>query len=110
MKPRAFSRHKYSADLYKFVVKTVGSDEIVEFYFANTITLTAGVDQNQRLNLTTDEPMALGYVLLNIKDREQTPIFGDMAWQISTSSPILNAFGNVEAYKSKAIKYQGEIV
>lgn len=110
MKPAAYNRHKYSADLYKFVVKNEGSDEIVEYYFANTVSLTAGVDQNQRLNITTSEPMALGYLLLNIKDREEVPIFADMAWQISSSSPILNAFGNIEGYRSRAIKYQGEIV
>jgi hypothetical protein len=109
MKPTAYNRHKYSADLYKFVVKTVGDEETVEYYFANNLALTAGIDQNQRLNLTTDEPMVVGFLLANIKDREGTPILGDMVWQISTSTPLLNAFGNVDNYKSRAVKYQGEI-
>ncbi len=109
MKPAAYQRHKYSADLYKFVVKTVGSDEIVEYYFTNTISLTAGIDQNQRLNLITDEPMVVGYLLSNIKDRQNTPILGDMVWQISSAIPMLNAFGNVDSYKSRAVKYQGDI-
>lgn len=109
MKPAAYQRHKYSGDLYKYVVKQVGSEEIVEFYFTETIPLTAGIDANQRLNINTDEPMAVGYLLANIKDRNGTPILGDMIWQISTSSPLLNAFGNVDSYRSRAIKYQGEI-
>ena len=110
MKPSAYQRHKYSGDLYKYVIKKIGSEEVVEYYFAETISLTAGTDQNQRLNITTDEPMAIGFLIVNIKDRQGVPIFSDMAWQISTAAPILNAFGNVEAYKSKAIKYQGEII
>jgi hypothetical protein len=109
MKPRAYSRHKYSADLYKFVINNVGSDEVIEYYFTKTILLTAGIDQNQRLNLITDEPMVVGYLLSNIKDRENTPILGDMVWQISTAIPMLNAFGNVDSYKSRAVKFQGEI-
>lgn len=109
MKPAAYNRHKYSADLYKFVVKTVGSEEIIEYYFANTVTLTAGIDQNQRLNIVTEEPMSIGFLLSNIKDRENVPILGDMVWQVSTSIPILNAFGNVDGYRSRAVKYQGEI-
>ena len=109
MKPAAYKRHKFSADLYKFVVKTVGSDEVIEYYFTDTISLTAGIDQNQRLNLVTYEPMVVGYLLANIKDRENTPILGDMVWQISTAIPMLNAFGNVDSYKSRAIKFQGEI-
>lgn len=109
MKPAAYQRHKYSADLYKFVVKTVGSDEIVEYYFANTISLTAGIDQNQRLNIVTNEPMVIGNLLSNIKDRENISILGDMVWQISSAIPMLNAFGNVDSYKSRAVKYQGDI-
>lgn len=109
MKPSAYQRHKYSADLYKYVVKNVGSQEVIEYYFTETIALTAGIDQNQRLNITTDEPMAIGFLLANIKDREGTPILGDMIWQVSTSTPLLNAFGNLESYRSRAVKYQGEI-
>jgi hypothetical protein len=109
MRPAAYKRHKYSADLYKFVVKTVGSEEIIEYYFANTVTLTAGIDQNQRLNIVTDEPMVIGYLLSNIKDRENVSILGDMVWQISTAIPMLNAFGNVDSYKSRAVKFQGDI-
>jgi hypothetical protein len=109
MRPAAYQRHKFSADLYKFVVKTIGSEEVVEYYFSESIALTAGIDQNQRLNLVTDEPMVIGYLLLNIKDRENTPILGDMVWQISTAIPMLNAFGNVDSYKSRAVKYQGDI-
>jgi hypothetical protein len=109
MKPAAYQRHKYSADLYKFVVKKVGSEEIVEYYFANTVALTAGIDQNQRLNIVTDEPMVIGNLLSNIKDRQNVSILGDMVWQISTAIPMLNAFGNVDSYKSRAVKYQGDI-
>jgi hypothetical protein len=53
--------------------------------------------------------MVVGYLLANIKDRENTPILGDMVWQISTAIPMLNAFGNVDSYKSRAIKFQGEV-
>lgn len=109
MKPAAYTRHKYSADLYKFVIKTVGSEEIIEYYFTNTVALTAGIDQSQRLNIVTDEPMVIGYLLSNIKDRQNVSILGDMVWQISTAIPMLNAFGNVDSYKSRAIKYQGDI-
>lgn len=109
MKPSAYQRHKYSGDLYKYVIKKIGSEEVVEYYFAEKIPLTAGIDQNQRLNITTDEPMAIGFLIANIKDRGNVPIFADMIWQISTSNPVLNAFGNVDTYRARAIKYQGEI-
>lgn len=109
MKPAAYQRHKYSADLYKYVLKKVGADEVVEYYFTETISLTAGIDQNQRLNITTDEPLAIGYLLVNIRDRQGTPILADMAWQISTAIPLLNAFGNVDGFRCRAVKFQGEI-
>jgi hypothetical protein len=109
MQPAAFNRHKYSGKLYKFVIKQIGSNQVAEYYFSKTIQLTAGIDQGQRLNIVTDEPMLIGYLIADIKDRSNNPIFGDMIWQISTANPLLNAFGNVDAYKSRATKYQGSL-
>lgn len=109
MKPSAFTRYRYSGDLYKYVVKNVGSQEVVEFYFAETIPLTATIDANQRVHISTDEPMTVGNLIANIKDRSGNLLLTDMVWQISTAGPIVDAFGNVDHYSCRVIKFQGEI-
>jgi hypothetical protein len=109
MKPSAYSRNKFSGDLYKFTVTNVGKTPKVDYYFAGTLTLTADLDSNQRLTLKTDEPVAIGCLVANIKDRNGNLILDDQIWQITTLNPVFNAFNSIENYRSRATKFQGEL-
>lgn len=109
MKPMTIARHKFSGDLYKFVRKQVGSNSVVEYHYAKRINITAGLDQNNKMTIRCDEPLAIGFVINNIRDANGELILSDSAWQISTVQPVLNAFNTVESYIMKAVKYQGEL-
>lgn len=109
MQPMAYGRHKYSGELYKFVRETVGSNSTVKYYFSRSIALTAGVDKSGRMTIKTDEPIALGSLIANIKDANGNPILDDMIWQVNGLEPILNAFSNIESYRLRAVKFQGTI-
>jgi hypothetical protein len=109
MKPMAYSRHKYSGDLYKFVRENVGQDEEVKFYYVGKLSLTAGVDSNQRLIVNTDEAIQIGSLIANIVDSDGNLILDDMIWQVSNISPVLNAFNTIDSYKLRAFKYQGQV-
>jgi len=109
MQPMAYGRHKYSGELYKFVRETVGSTSTVKYYFSRSISLTAGVDKSGRMTIKTDEPVALGSLIANIKDANGDLILDDMIWQVNGLEPILNAFSNIESYRLRAVKFQGVI-
>lgn len=109
MQPMAYNRNKYSAELYKFVRETVGSNSVVKYYFSDNISLTASVDKSGRMTLKTDEPLALGWLVANIKDANGNLILDDMIWQINGLEPILNAFNTIENYRQRAVKFQGTI-
>lgn len=109
MQPMAYNRNKYSAELYKFVRETVGSNSVLKYYFSETISLTAGVDKSGRMTIKTDEPIALGCLVANIKDSNGNLILDDMIWQINGLEPILNAFNSIESYRHRAVKFQGTI-
>lgn len=109
MKPMTTPRHKYSGDLWKFVRKSRGSETEVEYYFAKNINLTAGLDQSNKMTIRCDEPLALGFLVANIKDANNNLILSDTIWQISSLQPVLNAFNTIDSYTMKAIKYQGTL-
>ncbi len=109
MKPLAYNRHKYSADFYKFVRETVGTTSSLKYYFVGNIFLTAGLAKTGQLTIRSDQPVAIGSLIANIKDSSNNLILDDTVWQISALEPILNAFNNVEGYRMRAVKYQGTI-
>jgi hypothetical protein len=109
MKPMTIARHKFSAELYKFVRRQVGSNSQIEYYFSKPINLTAGLDQSNKMTIRSDEPLAIGFLIKDIKDANGNLILGDSVWQISTLQPILNAFNTIESYLMKAVKYQGTL-
>lgn len=109
MKPMTIARHKFSGELYKFVRRQVGSNSEIEYYFAKPISLTAGLDQSNKMTIRCDEPLAIGFLIKDIKDANGNLILGDSVWQISTLQPVLNAFNTIESYLMKAVKYQGTI-
>lgn len=109
MKPITIARHKYSADLWKFVRRQVGSENVLEYYFTKTIRLTAGLDQSNKMTIRCDEPLAIGFVVKDIKDSNGNLILSDTPWQISSVQPVLNAFNTIDSYTMKAVKYQGTL-
>jgi hypothetical protein len=109
MKPLAYTRHKYSGEFYKFVRNTVGTTSSISYYFVGNIFLTAGLAKTGQLTIRSDQPVAIGSLIANIKDSNNNLILDDSVWQISGLEPILNAFNNVEGYRMKAVKYQGTI-
>lgn len=109
MKPLAYTRHKYSAEFYKFVRNTVGTASSISYYFVGNIFLTAGLAKTGQLTIRSDQPVAIGSLIANIKDSNGNLILDDTIWQISGLEPILNAFNGVEGYRMKAVKYQGTI-
>ncbi len=109
MKPRAYSRHKFSGELYKFVRKTVGDTSTVNHYFVGNVTLTAGLDTASRLTILSDQPFPIGSLIANIKDANGNLILDDQIWQISNLQPVMNAFNTIDSYTMRAVKYQGTI-
>ena len=109
MKPLTIARHKFSGELYKFVREYTGSTYKVKYYFAKNISLTAGLDQNNRMTIRCDEPLAIGFLLKDIKDSNNNLILSDMIWQITSIQPVLNAFNTIDSYTMKAVKFQGTI-
>jgi hypothetical protein len=109
MKPLAYTRHKYSGDFYKYVRETVGDTSVLKYYFVGNILLTAGIDKTGRMTIRTDQPIAVGSLVANIKDSNNNLILDDTIWQISNLEPVLNAFNNVEGYRLRAVNFQGTI-
>jgi hypothetical protein len=107
MKPMTIARHKFSGDLYKFLRKQNGDESIIEYYFAKNISITAGLDDNNKMTIRCDEPLALGFLIRDIKDANKNLILSDTVWQINSVQPILNAFNTIESYVMKAVKFQG---
>jgi hypothetical protein len=109
MKPLAYIRHKYSGDFYKYVRETVGDTSTLKYYFVGNVALTAGIDKTGRMTIRTDQPVAVGSLIANIKDSDGNLILDDTIWQISNLEPVLNAFNSVESYRLRAVKFQGTI-
>jgi hypothetical protein len=109
MKPITTARNKYTGKLYKFVRKQKGSETELEYYYAKDINVTVGLDSNNRMSIRCDEPLALGFILKDIKDSIGNLILSDTAWQISAVEPVLNAFNTLDSYRMRAIKYEGII-
>lgn len=109
MKPLAYTRHKYSGEFYKFVRSTVGTDTSLSYYFVGNVALTAGLAKTGQLTIRSDQPIAIGSLIANIKDSTGNLILDDAIWQISGLEPVLNAFNAIESYRMKAVKYQGTL-
>jgi len=109
MKPMAYTRHKYSAEFYKFVIEKVGDTETTKYYFVGMIALTAGLDISGRLGIRSEQPIPINSVIANIKDSNGELILDDSAWQIVGLEPVLNAFSAIESYRMKAVKFQGTL-
>lgn len=109
MKPLAYTRHKYSGELYKFVRSTVGTTSSLSYYFVGNVSLTAGLAKTGQLTIRSDQPLAIGSLIANIKDSTGNLILDDTIWQISGLEPVLNAFNAIESYRMKAVKYQGTL-
>ena len=109
MKPRAYSRHKFSGEFYKFVRTNIGDTSTVRHYFVGDVSFTAGLDTASRLTILSDEPFPIGCLIANIKDADGNLILDDQIWQISNLQPVLNAFNTLESYTMRAVKYQGTI-
>lgn len=107
MKPITIARHKYSADLWKFVREFSGTNSTLNYFFAKNIKLTAGLDQNNKMTIRSDEPLAIGFLIQNIKDANGNLILSDTIWQVTSLQPVLNAFNTIDSYTMKAIKFQG---
>jgi hypothetical protein len=67
MKPLAYIRHKYTGDFYKYVRETVGDTSTLKYYFVGNVALTAGIDKTGRMTIRTDQPVAVGSLIANIK-------------------------------------------
>jgi len=109
MKSMTIARHKFSGELYKFVRKQVGSNTELQYYFAKQIKITAGLDVSNKMTIRADEPLAIGFLIKDIKDADGNLILSDSVWQISTVQPVLNAFNTIDSYTMKAVKYQGTL-
>lgn len=109
MKAKTMPRHKYVGQLYKFVSKQKGSESVLEYYYAKDIAITAGLDKNNRMFVRSDEPLAIGFLIKEIRDAAGNLILADTVWQINSIQPVLDAFNNLQGYTMNAIKYQGTV-
>jgi hypothetical protein len=109
MQPSAFTRYKYSGEYYKFVTETVGDTTNTKYYFVGNLALKFGLNANNQSIIKCDQPLPIGSLIANIKDANGNLILDDMVWQISLLQPVVNAFGTIDSYTMKAVKYQGTI-
>lgn len=109
MKPMAYSRYKYSADFYKFVLENLGSEQMSKYYFVGKLSLTAGLDLAGRLTIRCNQPIPINSLLANVKDSNGELILDDQIWQITGLEPINDAFNSVNEYRMRAVKFQGEL-
>lgn len=109
MKPMAYARHKYSGDFYKSVIEKTGSTEISKYYFVGSVPITAGLDISGRMGIRCEQPIPVNSVIKDIKDSENNLILDNTSWLIVGLEPVLNAFNNIESYRMKATKFQGEL-
>jgi hypothetical protein len=109
MQPGAYSRHKYSAELYKFVRETVCDTSTLKYYFVGMFFLTAGINKTGQMTIRAEEPLQIGSLLKDIKDANGNLILDNSIWQISNLEPVMNAFNTIESYKMRAVKFQGTI-
>lgn len=109
MRTNGYQRYKYSCDLYKFVIETVGDTSTTNYYFVGNIAVNASVDSSGRMTIKSEQPLAVGWVLTNIKDVNKEEILEGTKWQISSLEPVMSSFNNVETYRMKAVKFQGNI-
>jgi hypothetical protein len=109
MKPMTIARHKFSGELYKFLREETGTTNTLKYFFSKKVSITAGLDQSNKMTIRCDEPLAIGFILSNIRDANGELILSDSAWQISSLQPVLNAFNSIESYNMKAVKYQGTL-
>ncbi len=109
MKPAAYSRHKYSGELYKFVRENVGDTSSLKYYFVGIFFLTAGVNKTGQMTIRAEQPLQIGSLLKDIKDADGNLILDNSIWQISNLEPVMNAFNTIESYKMRAVKFQGTI-
>ena len=107
MKPMTIARHKFAGDLYKYVRESTGSESTLNYYFAKQLNITAGLDATNRMTIRCDEPLAIGFIIKDIKDADGNLILSDTAWQVNALQPVLNAFNTIDSYTMKAVKYQG---
>jgi hypothetical protein len=109
MKPMGYVRHKYSGDLYKFVTESIGENQEVKYYYVGKISLTAGIDDNQRMIIHTDEAIQIASLIANISDSDGNPVLDDTVWQVSNIAPVLNAFNTIDSYRLRATRFQGQL-
>lgn len=109
MKPMAYSRNKYSGELYKFVSNIIGDSSELKYYFVGNILITAGLDSSGRMTIRCDDPVQIGSLISNIKDSNGTPILDDTIWQTIALEPVMNAFNNIDSYRLRAVKFQGTL-
>jgi hypothetical protein len=107
MQPSAFTRYKYSGEYYKFVSEKIGDTLNTKYYFVNNIALRFGINSNNQSVIRCDQPLPIGSLIANIKDADGNLILDDMVWQVSLLQPVVNAFGTIESYSMKVVKYQG---
>ena len=109
MKPLTIARHKFSGDLYKSVRNQLGTESEVQYFYAKKIKITAGLDQNNKMTIRADEPLAIGFLISSIRDSNNNLILSDTIWQISSLQPVINVFNTIDSYIMKAAKYQGTL-
>lgn len=112
MKTQTTTRHKFTSDYWNFTQETVkvidpGTGEEIDaiertHYFSKKIKLTLGLDTVNRLVVYCDEPLPIYSQLRNIVDISGTSILEDGVWQVTTTEPVLSAFGLVEGYRMRA--------
>lgn len=107
MRSNAYKRDKYTAEFYKFVVTDEGSDAVIDYYFVKNVSITVVVDDNNRINIRSNEALPIGSLLRNIKDANGDLILDDMVWRVETLVPVQGPFNSIESYRSRLLKYTG---
>lgn len=106
----AVKQYHYTAELYEITENTDGQP--VSQTYLRTQRLSLDTNDQSSLNIDSLEPLRVGTVLRNIKDRNDELIYpsiagsGDLnsgeAYVVFFEQPVLSPFGTREGFTSKA--------
>lgn len=103
MRPKAFQRYVFTADIWDFVELGEGSVLDKQYSYLKTINIAFSNDPFvARVNILSEEPIGLDFLVLNIRDSNGKMVLGNTQYRITEVVPIINVFDKTEGYRHRA--------
>lgn len=104
MKLMTFTRFPYTADLYSAnLVLDAGGNEQTVFEFYSSVEIGFAADPNApRMVFTARSPMAVGWQLRSVKDKNGNEVLPGAWYSITSVEPVISVLGTREHFQMKA--------